>query len=341
MYYILNKNGDAAAVIDEYSGMTEKRVFAPSSSSFSSVELEMPIAASGTVAAGDWIHTHCSDYYIVRTSVSSEGGVFKLWGEEASALLAFAIIPFDTVMRGTPSELICKLIREYGASVLPSDISEISYSADGETEYDFTAHAGNLLDVIAELCVLGGLGLSIGLSESDRGKLTVSVEHMRDVRIGTNDAVILSEQYENIDDIISECDYSDYRNCAFVKGAADPDGKEQSVSVRNEELLLGERWIYIDEPIPISRCMVDGSFSPEAYAAALEEAGKLELMKHRPRISLDIELCEDAALKLKLGDLCSVRSDKLDILCEAVCTEKLMTNVGGVGVCRAKLYLNN
>lgn len=346
--FILNKFGETIASLDEYISLTEKTVFAPSGSSAGELTLEIPIG-SAAVGIGDRIHTGRGDYLITRAVTSSDGGSVKLWGTELCASFAYAVIPFDISLSGTPAELIAKLLRDYGEAALPSSLSETEISVAGGDSIDFTAHAGRLSEAIFELCTLGGLGISISFSEKERGKLAAKIRAANDRRVGTAAPVVLSEQYENIADIVSEYDYRTFGNRAFVRGVCDPDGNDQYATVKLEEQgirlsenesAFGERWIYIDEALLLSRYTIDGEYSREAYIRALTEIGKLELMKRRPTLKLEVELDEETAEKICVGDLCSMRSDGLGLLCDALCTEKTVTVVSGIERYRATLSLN-
>lgn len=285
--------------------------------------LRVPLAEADKFFVDGILHfPGMEESYRIRAVQRDSGeGVCRIDGSSLLSLFGHRVLSQPVTASGSAEDILCDLAETWGAAVVPGTLrterSGIAAQSSAATGHD------TLLTAMKRICAASGLGMTLRL-DADRREFVFSVRERR------ASSCFLSRSAGTLSGIVQKQDFTRYRNRAIIIGVGERTAVVDAAGLFSDgtdDNTAGLREIFED-----ASDLALGRFADEnQYMAALRERGKRLLAQHRPLCTLTVEIGEETARRLRVGDVCAVRDEVLGIASFALCTARTYSGDGVQG----------
>ena len=252
------------------------------------------------------------------TTDPDEGDFLTITGKSAACIIGQRIVRSQYNLSGTAQACAYKILTDEciepnkrrsdylwrKMDVLSIQTTELPVSTDFTMQY----YGKNLLDVIEDICSVGGFGYKVEFTGTGF-VFSLYVGLDRTMGQTENERVIFSEEFENLGQCTYTYDNSDYCNAVLATGEGNGTAKVSVYYFNREEVVESKGLCYYETTVngsDISRSTSGGEMSEAEYTEKLRQLCKICLSKAKLQDDLCADIFPNNTGHYDLGDRVSI-----------------------------------
>ena len=252
------------------------------------------------------------------TTDPDEGDFLTITGKSAACIIGQRIVRSQNNLSGTAQACAYKILTDEciepnkrrsdylwrKMDVLSIQTTELPVTTDFTMQY----YGKNLLDVIEDICSVGGFGYKVEFTGTGF-VFSLYVGFDRTMGQTENERVIFSEEFENLGQCTYTYDNSDYCNAVLATGEGNGTAKVSVYYFNREEVVESKGLCYYETTVngsDISRSTSGGEMSEAEYTEKLRQLCKICLSKAKLQDDLCADIFPNNTGHYDLGDRVSI-----------------------------------